>query len=78
MTECDMLITQVKHRACGKIAELEVKTMADKEKQILQNISAAMAVVPEEKKEFFLGFAEGAAAMAGLLGKTVAAEPVQA
>lgn len=50
--------------------------MADKEKQILQNISAAMAVVPEEKKEFFLGFAEGAAAMAGLLGKTVSAEPV--
>ena len=43
--------------------------MAEKEKQILQNISAAMAVVPEEKKEFFLGFAEGAAAMAAALGK---------
>ena len=45
------------------------------EKQIILNLAAAMAVVPEEKKEFFLGFAEGAAAMASLLGKTVAAEP---
>ena len=50
--------------------------MAEKEQQIILNLAAAMAVVPEDKKEFFLGFAEGAAAMAGLLGKTVPAEPV--
>lgn len=51
--------------------------MAEKEQQIILNLAAAMAVVPEEKKAFFLGFAEGAAAMASLLGKAVPAERAQ-
>ena len=38
--------------------------MAEKEKQIAQALADAIAVLPEEKKEYFLGFAEGAAAMA--------------
>ena len=43
--------------------------MAEKEIRIILNIATAMAVVPDEKKEFFIGFAEGAAAMATALGK---------
>lgn len=38
--------------------------MADNEKQILRNMEAAIAGLPEEKKQFFLGYAEGVAAMA--------------
>lgn len=38
--------------------------MAEKEKQMLQNMAAALAVLPDDRKEYFLGFAEGAAAMA--------------
>ena len=40
--------------------------MAEKEKKIAQTIADAVATLPEEKKEYFVGFAEGAAAMAGL------------
>ena len=39
--------------------------MADNEKQIIRNMEAAIAALPEEKKQFFRGFAEGVAAMAG-------------
>lgn len=38
--------------------------MAEKEKQIAQAMADAIAILPEEKKEYFLGFAEGVAAMA--------------
>ena len=38
--------------------------MAEKEKQIAQAMVDAIAILPEEKKEYFLGFAEGVAAMA--------------
>ena len=38
--------------------------MAENEKQIIRNMEAAIAALPEEKKQFFLGFAEGVAAMA--------------
>ena len=42
----------------------EVIHMAEKEKQIAQALADAVAILPEEKKEYFLGFAEGVAAMA--------------
>ena len=38
--------------------------MAETEKQSIQNMSAAIATLPEEKKQFFIGFAEGVAARA--------------
>lgn len=38
--------------------------MAENEKEIIRNMEAAIATLPEEKKQFFLGFAEGAVAMA--------------
>lgn len=38
--------------------------MEEKEKQIARVIVAALAGLPEEKKQFFLGYAEGVAAMA--------------
>lgn len=38
--------------------------MAEQEKQSIQAMADAIAELPEEKKQFFLGFAEGAAAMA--------------
>lgn len=38
--------------------------MAEKEKQIAQTIENALAELPEEKKQYFMGFAEGLAAMA--------------
>ncbi len=40
--------------------------MAENEKQIIQNLEAAMQTLPEEKKQYFLGFSEGVAAMAGV------------
>ena len=43
---------------------MEVRTVAETEKQSIQNMSAAIATLPEEKKQFFIGFAEGVAAMA--------------
>lgn len=39
--------------------------MAENEKQIIRNMEAAISSLPEEKKQFFRGFAEGVAAMAG-------------
>ena len=47
--------------------------MAEKEKQIAKTLADAVATLPEEKKEYFIGFAEGAAAMAGLKGNAEAA-----
>lgn len=38
--------------------------MAENEKQIIQNMAQAIAELPEEKKAYFVGFAEGVAAMA--------------
>ncbi len=38
--------------------------MAEKEKQIAQTMANAIADLPEEKKQYFVGFAEGVAAMA--------------
>lgn len=38
--------------------------MAEQEKQIIQNMAQAIAELPEEKKQYFVGFAEGVAAMA--------------
>lgn len=38
--------------------------MAEKEKQIAQTIENALVNLPEEKKQYFMGFAEGLAAMA--------------
>lgn len=46
--------------------------MAEKEKQIAKTLADAVATLPEEKKEYFIGFAEGAAAMAGLKSETEA------
>ena len=38
--------------------------MVDKEKKIAQTIENAIADLPDEKKQYFMGFAEGVAAMA--------------
>lgn len=38
--------------------------MAENEKHSIQAMGDAIADLPEEKKQFFLGFAEGVAAMA--------------
>lgn len=38
--------------------------MADKEKQIAKTLADAIATLPEEKKQYFIGYAEGVAAMA--------------
>lgn len=38
--------------------------MSPKEKEIIQSITKAVDVLPEDKKEFILGYAEGVLAMA--------------
>lgn len=38
--------------------------MPDKEKQIARTIENALADLPDEKKQYFMGYAEGVAAMA--------------
>ena len=40
------------------------ETVAENEKQSIRNMEAAIADLPEEKKQYFLGYAEGVAAMA--------------
>ena len=40
--------------------------MAESEKQIICTIEAALKKMPNEMKQYFLGFAEGVAAMASL------------
>lgn len=39
--------------------------MSEREKTIAENIAKACALLPENKKEYLLGFAEGVAAVAG-------------
>ena len=47
--------------------------MEDREKQIATTIVEALAGLPEEKKQYFLGYAEGLAAMAAQIkAKSVA------
>ena len=48
--------------------------MAEQEIRVIQNMAAAIAGLPEEKKQYFVGFAEGVAAMAS---QTKAAEVKQ-
>ena len=38
--------------------------MAEKEKQIAKTLADAIADLPDEKKQYFIGYAEGVAAMA--------------
>lgn len=38
--------------------------MGEKEKQIAENLAAACEQLPDGKKEFLMGYAEGVAAMA--------------
>lgn len=38
--------------------------MSEKEKQIMQSMANAIADLPEEKKQYFVGYAEGVVAMA--------------
>lgn len=38
--------------------------MSEKEKQIAKTIESALSILPDERKEYFLGFADGVAAMA--------------
>lgn len=42
----------------------EDKNMAENEKQTIQNIEKAISTLPEDKKQFLLGYMEGVAAMA--------------
>lgn len=39
--------------------------MSEREKQIAENLVDAVSRLPDSKKEFLLGYAEGVAAMAG-------------
>lgn len=41
--------------------------MHEKEQNIGKTLSNAVATLPEDKKQYFVGFAEGVAAMAGQL-----------
>lgn len=41
--------------------------MSEQEKKMIQNIEKAMGALSEEKRQYFLGFAEGVAAMAAQL-----------
>lgn len=48
--------------------------MSDKEKKIAQNIAKALNAIPDDKKEYFLGFAEGVEAAVKRKGKAEKAE----
>lgn len=39
--------------------------MSEKEKQIIQSLKKSVNALPEDKREFLRGYAEGVAAMAG-------------
>lgn len=43
--------------------------MAEHEKQAIRNMAEAIATLSDEKKQYFIGFAEGVAAMADPVGK---------
>lgn len=51
--------------------------MSEKEKQIAENLVKACALLPDEKKEFLLGYAEGVAAMAEKKSQSEQAENAQ-
>ena len=48
--------------------------MSEREKQISKTLEAVIPSLPEEKKEYLLGFAEGVAAIAGMRNLTKAEE----
>ena len=48
--------------------------MSEREKQISRTLEAVIPNLPEEKKEYLLGFAEGIAAVAGLNRSAAEAE----
>ena len=39
--------------------------MSEREKKIVESLAEAMNILPDGKKEFLMGYAEGVAAMAG-------------
>lgn len=43
--------------------------MNTEEKQIIQSITQAVVTLPDDKREFILGYAEGVIAMAGRSGE---------
>lgn len=47
--------------------------MAEREKQIAKTLEAALSSLSEEKKQYFIGFAEGVAAMAAQMKERSAA-----
>ena len=49
--------------------------MSDKEKSIAKALAEAAKVLPDEKKEFLLGYAEGVAAMVGAPGVPAKSSP---
>ena len=42
----------------------EVKTVNENERRIAESLAVALEMLPDSKKEFLLGYAEGVAAMA--------------
>ena len=38
--------------------------MTERERELIKNIAKALSILPDDKKEFLLGYAEGVAAMA--------------
>lgn len=40
--------------------------MSEKEKQIAETLSKAFDILPDDKKEFLIGYGEGVAAMAAI------------
>ena len=44
--------------------ETEVKTVSENERRIAESLAVALEMLPDSKKEFLLGYAEGVAAMA--------------
>lgn len=44
--------------------EAEVKTVNENERRIAESLAVALEMLPDSKKEFLLGYAEGVAAMA--------------
>ena len=44
--------------------EAEVKTVSENERRIAESLAVALEKLPDSKKEFLLGYAEGVAAMA--------------
>ncbi len=51
--------------------------MSEREKQIAENLAKACELLPDDKKEFLLGYAEGVAAMAARQAAIMAPEKSQ-